>query len=884
MSDSNQPGDSSEAQDEANTTSPAANSAQDQAGKGKAGDTDYHDHKDATPKEMLSYGLFSIVDEFAMGGYDIMTKLLSIGFGVSPLVAGFMGGIRTLWDGIADPIMAYVSDNTRSRWGRRRPYIFIGCILMAIASWATWAFIPNTGSLEPNTPVVPVDQLSDAQHERFGKMLLGYATPLHDLTVTIDLPDEAQMYDTETMRFAKKAVKDLGSASKNIVNWVPPKEESEDSVSTSEATEEVAVTEDSASEEVKPPHFFINVEMVNKLPLITQRETMYEKVEERVPRHPLTFRTSLSLSDGTVLSSDTFTTSFIDTPLTLEPQYKGDRSHDRQINFLTKRVYDIIGEPEEIALNIEASDFSLTTNIYAERAMQQALYSTVQNSIVRHIGDHYGLPYWRILQHETTVSDEAKSQSLETFDNRLAADPNLLRYLGFAAEIEIDLMTSPDEITEKDKEKLSQFAQANNISDSDIELAHYMWENNNAEVAAGRIGLVKNPLKTRGKKKGAWEKITAGFSEITGADEEQFHLIIFILAMFMIMATAGTIYGAPFYAYGIEIAPSYHGRTKVVVYRAWFQQAQKIIMMAFPILIMLPIFYDAAEGGYILSTILLFVAIAASVVPSWARKSIQYPHAIKRKKPGFFRAFKEIGSIPEFWRVTGLYLLMGQINGMFNGLSTFIVTYYVFGGNILQGFAYGQVTQVIALILGFAQLPLIQWLCGKLGKHVTLRLGLAWLIIGSFLKFWVHDPDHPELLWILPFFYSVGIATFYTVLQTLMGDVTDIDELRNGERREAMFGAVMAVIMKSMGAVGAITSGIAVVASGFEISKGVYQDPGVFTTMLWWFSIFPGCAISVCFILLWRYPLTKERMAEVKEELAVLRKQRAEQNAQLEAK
>lgn len=53
-------------------------------------------------------------------------------------LAGLAFSIASFWDAITDPVMGYVTDNTRSRWGRRHSYILIGGLLMAISFYYLW--------------------------------------------------------------------------------------------------------------------------------------------------------------------------------------------------------------------------------------------------------------------------------------------------------------------------------------------------------------------------------------------------------------------------------------------------------------------------------------------------------------------------------------------------------------------------------------------------------------------------------------------------------------------------------------------------------------------------------------------------------------------------
>lgn len=53
--------------------------------------------------------------------------------GLNSSLAGIALSISVIWDAISDPLMGRISDHTHSRFGRRRPYILMGGILLAIS-------------------------------------------------------------------------------------------------------------------------------------------------------------------------------------------------------------------------------------------------------------------------------------------------------------------------------------------------------------------------------------------------------------------------------------------------------------------------------------------------------------------------------------------------------------------------------------------------------------------------------------------------------------------------------------------------------------------------------------------------------------------------------
>ena len=64
-------------------------------------------------------------------------------WGVDPFWAGLLGGLPRIFDSITDPIMGFITDNTKSRWGRRRPYIFFGAIISGVLFFLMWQFDDN---------------------------------------------------------------------------------------------------------------------------------------------------------------------------------------------------------------------------------------------------------------------------------------------------------------------------------------------------------------------------------------------------------------------------------------------------------------------------------------------------------------------------------------------------------------------------------------------------------------------------------------------------------------------------------------------------------------------------------------------------------------------
>ncbi len=91
----------------------------------------------------LAYGSGAFVNNLLAAASGGMMIVLNLGLGMNPALVGLLGALPRLTDAFTDPLMGFISDNTRSRWGRRRPYIFCGAFAAGLIFALLWQLPRN---------------------------------------------------------------------------------------------------------------------------------------------------------------------------------------------------------------------------------------------------------------------------------------------------------------------------------------------------------------------------------------------------------------------------------------------------------------------------------------------------------------------------------------------------------------------------------------------------------------------------------------------------------------------------------------------------------------------------------------------------------------------
>jgi GPH family glycoside/pentoside/hexuronide:cation symporter len=89
---------------------------------------------------LINYGLPSA----GMGFMGILVSTYLMKFStdvllIAPATMGLCLGISRIWDAVSDPLIGYLTDRTRTRWGRRRPWMLAGALPMGAGFAMLWA-------------------------------------------------------------------------------------------------------------------------------------------------------------------------------------------------------------------------------------------------------------------------------------------------------------------------------------------------------------------------------------------------------------------------------------------------------------------------------------------------------------------------------------------------------------------------------------------------------------------------------------------------------------------------------------------------------------------------------------------------------------------------
>lgn len=93
----------------------------------------------------VAFGLGMLANQMFPAALGIFMVVLVQDLGFPTWMWGILFFLPRVFDSVTDPIMGFISDNTRSTWGRRKQYVLIGAVVMGIAFVSMWQLQRSDG-------------------------------------------------------------------------------------------------------------------------------------------------------------------------------------------------------------------------------------------------------------------------------------------------------------------------------------------------------------------------------------------------------------------------------------------------------------------------------------------------------------------------------------------------------------------------------------------------------------------------------------------------------------------------------------------------------------------------------------------------------------------
>lgn len=335
-----------------------------------------------------------------------------------------------------------------------------------------------------------------------------------------------------------------------------------------------------------------------------------------------------------------------------------------------------------------------------------------------------------------------------------------------------------------------------------------------------------------------------------------------VLFTFWLKDTCVTLAIVPYYALTAEVTRDYRERSSLVLYRG-VSSVVGYILGAAVVTVVVNVFkgvgfnlhqawsVTAAIYGLLAMITLLVTALSIKERPELAGQ----PSTIPPLK-GIQLCFKNRPFV----------LLMVVF---FFGLIAFTIQSallpYVIRYQLGMADQTSSILMVALLTTGIFLVP-AKRLADRINKGPTYGLGML-IVAVTFLFVFFFLPKHPTpLIYVVAVLLGIGFSTQWVIPNAMLPDVIEYDEKMTGERREGIYNGISNFMTKFSVALGIAIPGWGLAWFGYV--PNVVQTEQALFGIRFFYCIIPAIALLACLPILFRYPITRESHAAIRQELA----------------
>ena len=327
----------------------------------------------------------------------------------------------------------------------------------------------------------------------------------------------------------------------------------------------------------------------------------------------------------------------------------------------------------------------------------------------------------------------------------------------------------------------------------------------------------------------------------------------------MLLSIATTIMIIPYYAWAAELSPDYNERSRITGWRSMMGVVGSLSAQLAPAGALL--FFGIGGSGSVLHivgvTMLILMPICVLVTVTQVPESRNYVTSVTP----FWAGLKLMVTNKPFLRLISAFMVSSIALSITTPLYLFFITF------VLHAEDKAIYMLTFFYLSNLSAVPFWVWLSTKIGKH-RAYVG-SFLIIGLAHPFYLLLGDG-DFWWMLPITVITGFSAggFAALPNSMKADVIDLDTLSSGENRAALFFSTYSFTAKLSGSLGGTIALFGLALFGFNAAPDAINDADQLFGLRFLFAVLPSFFyLSACAII-WNYPITQEKHAEMRVELA----------------
>jgi GPH family glycoside/pentoside/hexuronide:cation symporter len=334
----------------------------------------------------------------------------------------------------------------------------------------------------------------------------------------------------------------------------------------------------------------------------------------------------------------------------------------------------------------------------------------------------------------------------------------------------------------------------------------------------------------------------------------------YMFGWMVVLSLGTTMMLIPYYAWGAELSTDYHERSRITGWRAALGALGQLTAQVVPAI---ALFFFAIGGtGAVLelvgTTMLIIFPIAVLLTVIFTPEPAQRVTSSIPILPGLKLMLKN----GPFLRLIAAFMI-GSI-----GLNISTPLYIFFVADVLGAENESIYMLSIFYLSSIFSIPIWVRLSSSLGKHkayiaayFTIALTHPFYLLLGEGDFW----------WMLPMTLVTGFAAggfSQTLPNSMKADVIDLDNLQSGENRAALFFSAWSFAQKATASIGGAIAMFGLALWGFDPAPEAMNGESPMFGLRFLFSTFPSLFFLSGAIIIWKYPITEERHAQIRAKLA----------------